>query len=311
MSTKGSTITPSGEGVGDGGVGGRGEGRSWTEVTLILMVCIWGLNFAVAKRALATFDPLAFNALRYVLASIFVLLVLRRQGRLEMPARVDWPRLLVLGIFGNAIYQLAFIVGLNLTTAGSGSLMLAVMPVFVLALDLWSGVRHSARAWMGAAGSLVGVGLVSRAALSLEGSDALLGNLLIIFAAAFWALYTQGSGPMILRYGAVRTTAWTLWSGAVIIFLMGVPSLVRQDWGAIDAVSWAGLLYSAFLSIGLAYLLWYRSVGRIGSSRTAIYSNLTPVVALAAGAVWLGEGLTPLSLVGAAMVIGGVMLVRT
>ena len=116
---------------------------------------------------------------------------------------------------------------------------------------------------------------------------------------------------MILRYGAVRTTAWTLWSGAVIIFLMGLPSLFRQDWGAIDAVSWAGLLYSAFLSIGLAYLLWYRSVGRIGSSRTAIYSNLTPVVALAAGAVWLGEGLTPLSLVGAAMVIGGVMLVRT
>ena len=290
--------------------GGDAADRRWTEASLVLMICIWGLNFAVAKRALATFDPLAFNAVRYVLASAFVLIVLRRQGRLELPARVDWPRVLVLGVFGNAIYQLAFIVGLNLTTAGSGSLMLAVMPVFVLALDLWSGEKHSRRAWIGAAGSIVGVGLVSRAALGIEGTEALLGNLLIVLAAAFWALYTQGSRPLIRRYGAVRTTAWTLWAGAVIIFLMGIPSLFHQDWGAIDAVSWGGLVYSAFFSIGLAYLLWYRSVGRLGSSRTAIYSNLTPVVALAAGALWLGETITPLSLLGAAMVIGGVMLVR-
>lgn len=282
----------------------------WTEASLVAMICIWGMNFAVAKRALATFDPLAFNAVRYVLASGFVYIVLRRQGRLEMPARADWARILVLGVFGNAIYQLTFIVGLDLSTAGSSSLMLAVMPVFVLALDLWSGVRHGARAWVGAVGSIVGVALVSGSALRLDGSDALLGNLLMILAAAFWALYTQGSQPLIRRYGAIRATAWTLWSGATCIFLIGVPSLFRQDWGAVDAVSWGGLVYSAFLSIGLAYLLWYRSVGKLGSSRTAIYLNLVPVVALTAGVLWLGEPLTALSLLGAVLVIGGVMLVR-
>ena len=288
----------------------RREAFGWTEVSLLGMVCIWGLNFAVAKRALAAFDPLAFNGLRYLLASGFVYLVLRRQGKLELPARADWPRIAVLGVFGNAIYQLAFIVGLDLSTAGSSSLMLAVMPVFVLALDLWSGIRHSARAWIGAAASIVGVALVSRAALRLEGSEALLGNLLLICAAAFWALYTQGSQSLIRRYGPIRATAWTLWSGAVVIFLIGIPSLLRQEWDAVDPVSWGGLLYSAFLSIGLAYLLWYRGVGQLGSSRTAIFSNLTPVVALAAGALLLGEQLTVLSLLGAAMVIGGVMMVR-
>jgi drug/metabolite transporter (DMT)-like permease len=132
----------------------------------------------------------------------------------------------------------------------------------------------------------------------------------MIGAAGLWALYTQGSQPLIRRYGAIRATAWTLWAGAVGIVLMGIPALLRQDWAAVDAVSWGGLLYSAFLSIGLAYLLWYRGVSRLGGSRTAIYSNLTPVVALAAGALWLGEPLTMLSIVGAALVIGGVMLVR-
>ncbi|HEX6925737.1 MAG TPA: DMT family transporter [Longimicrobiaceae bacterium] len=289
---------------------GRARGFGWTEASLILMVCIWGLNFAVAKRALETFDPLAFNALRYLLASAFVYLVLRGQGRLEMPSRTDWARILVLGIFGNAIYQVAFIVGLDLSTAGSSSLMLAVVPVFVLALDLWAGVRHGPRAWIGAVASIVGVALVSRAALSIEGSGALLGNLLLLCAAVFWALYTQGSQPLIRRYGAIRATAWTLWSGAVFIFLIGVPSLVAQAWAEVDLLSWVGLFYSAFLSIGLAYLVWYNSVGKIGSSRTAIFSNLTPVMALAAGAIWLGEELTLLSLLGAALVIGGVMMVR-
>src|SRR5690606_11810447 len=132
-----------------------------------------------------------------------------------------------------------------LTTAGSSSLMLAVMPVFVLMLELWSGVRHGARAWVGAFASILGVALVSQAALRIVGSDALVGNVLMISAAALWALYTQGSQPLIRRYGAIRATAWTLWSGATCIFLIGVPSLSRQDWGAIDAISWGGLLYSA------------------------------------------------------------------
>ena len=282
----------------------------WTEASLALMVVIWGLNFAVAKRALETIDPLAFNALRYAIASAFVYLVLRRQGTLEMPARSDWARIAALGILGNTLYQLAFIFGLDLTTAGSASLMLAVMPVLVLALETWGGTRHGPRAWVGASGSILGVALVSRAALNLAGTEALLGNLLMIGAAAFWALYTQGAQPLIQRYGSVRTTAYTLWAGGIGIFLMGIPALLRQEWSLVDRVSWAGLLYSAYFSIGLAYLLWYRGVSRLGGSRTAIYSNLTPVVALAAGALWLGEQLTLQSVLGAVLVIGGVMLVR-
>lgn len=293
-----------------GAVEPRGS-LGWTEAGLVGMVCIWGLNFAVAKRALETFDPLAFNALRFLLASGFVFAVLRQQGRLVMPPREDWVRIVVLGTVGNGLYQLAFILGLDRASAGSSSLMLAVMPVFVLLLELWSGTRHSPKAWLGAAASIVGVGLVSGAALRIGGADALLGNALMITAAALWALYTQGAHTLIRRHGSIRTTAWTLWSGAVFIFLMGIPSLLTQDWRAIDVLSWGGLFYSAFLSIGLAYLLWYRSVGKLGGSRTAIYSNVTPVVALAAGAIWLGEQLTLLSLLGAVMVIGGVMLVRS
>ena len=52
----------------------------WTETALSVMVLVWGVNFAVVKRALVAFDPLAFNALRFVIASVFVYAVLRARG---------------------------------------------------------------------------------------------------------------------------------------------------------------------------------------------------------------------------------------
>lgn len=292
--------------------GGPVPPRGWTEAGLAAMVLIWAVNFSVVKRALAAFDPLGFNALRFVLASAFVLAVLRAQGPLRWPARHDVPRLLLLGVVGNVLYQLAFIFGLDLTRAGNASVMMALTPLFIALLSWLAGhERPGPRTWAGGLCSVTGVALVSRSALQLEGASTLLGDVIMIGAGVVWALYSVGSRPLVRRYGSVPTTAWTLWSGAVVLALLGIPSLVAQDWAAVDAVAWGGLVFSALLSIGLAYLIWYRGVERIGNTRTSIYSNLTPAVALVVAAVWLGERLTALSVLGAALTIGGVMLVRS
>lgn len=280
-----------------------------TELALALMVMIWGVNFAVVKWALEVFDPLGFNALRYLIASVFVFAVLRAQGALRLPERRDLPRILGLGLVGNTAYQLAFIWGLDRTRAGNASLLLALVPIFVLLMDR-RGDRQGAWVWIGSILSVVGVALVSGDALRLEGSETLVGDLLMAAAAAIWAFYTVGARPLIQRYGSMQTTAWTLWVGAAGIFLIGVPELAGQNWGAIGPWAWAGLLYSALLSIGLAYLLWYRGVERLGGAQTAIFTNVTPVVALLTGALWLGERLTVFSVAGAALVLVGLMLVR-
>jgi len=287
-------------------------GRGWTEASLALMVLVWAINFSVVKRALDAFDPLGFNALRFVLASVFVYAVLRWNGPIRMPARRDLPQLILLGVVGNVLYQMAFIFGLNLTRAGNAAVMMALTPLFIALLSWRMGHEQpGARTWMGGAVSVLGVALVSGTALRLEGSSALLGDLIMVGAGVTWAFYTVGSRTLIHRYGSVQTTAWTMWSGTVVLAGFGVPSLLRQPWGEVDAVAWGGLMFSAFLSIGLSYLIWYRGVERLGNTRTSIYSNLTPAVALVVAAVWLGEQLTLFSVVGAAMTIGGVMLVRT
>lgn len=288
-------------------------GWGWTETALSAMVLVWGVNFAVVKHALATFDPLAFNALRFALASLLVFGVLRARGELGMlPERRDVPRIVLLGLLGNVVYQMCFILGLDRTRAGHAAIILALTPILTAFLSMLTGhERPGPRTWGGAALSILGIGLVSGAALQVEGREALIGDAILVVACVAWAVYTVGARPIVRRYGAVRTTAWTLWIGAVGLIALGTPALLGQDWDVLDAGAWGGLVFSATFAIGLAYLIWYRGVERIGNTRTAIFSNLTPVVALAAGAILLKEVPHALALFGAALTLGGVMIVRT
>ena len=57
-------------------------------------------------------------------------------------------------------------------------------------------------------------------------------------------------------------------------------------------------------------MVWYTAVQRIGSSRTAIYSNLTPIVAMIVAAVWLGEPITRPQILGAALILSGIAVTR-
>lgn len=287
--------------------------RLRTDLSLVLLACIWGVNFSVVKVVLEELDPLALNALRFPLAATALgLVVARRRGRL-LPHREDLPRILLLGLIGNVVYQLCFIYGLDWTRAGNASLLLSTTPVWTVLLSAAAGHERATPAVIfGVAGTLGGMTLVVLGrgeAISL-GSQTLRGDLLMVGGAMLWSLYTvAGRGP-IRRYGALRTTTWTLWAGTPLLVLMGLPSLARSDLGAVSAAAWLGVVYAGLLSVGLAYLIWYRGVQRLGNNRTAVYSNLVPVAALLTAWVWLGEVPTPLQLVGAAVILLGLTVAR-
>jgi len=295
----------------DGASSARTAGWGWTETALLVMVIVWGVNFSVAKWALGVFDPLAFNALRFAVASVFVLVVLRAQGALALPDRADVPRIVVLGLLGNTAYQMCFILGLGRTLAGHASLILALTPIFIALLSLLTGAeRPGPRTWAGAALSVVGIALVTGSGASLEGSDTLAGDLILVGAAAVWAIYTVGARPLVERYGSVQITAWTMWVGAVGLVAAGTPALLRQRWD-VGARAWGGMFFSAIFAIGLAYLIWYRGVERIGNTRTAIFSNLTPVVAMIAAALLLSERPSLGSIIGGVLTLTGIAVVRS
>ena len=125
-----------------------------------------------------------------------------------------------------------------------------------------------------------------------------------------WAAYTVFGRRMTKRRGALEMTAWTLWAGLPVIVLAGIPDLLRADWGAMPVGIWFGTAYTGVFGIAVAYLLWSRGVRTIGQSRTAVYQNLVPVIALATAWLWLSEAPTGQQLIGAAVILSGVALAR-
>ncbi len=284
-----------------------------TYLALAVLIFIWAANFSVVKYALRDMSPLAFNGLRFGLASILLGIFVKVGGRSMAMDRRHWPALIGLGLLGNTVYQVLFIYGIDWTLAGNASLMLAATPIFTTLLSIaFRQERVGWIAWTGVVISVVGIGLVVWGGAQAVGfaADTVRGDLTVLAAAAAWSAYTVGSNPLVHRYGALPVTAVTMWIGGLVLAIVSVPSFLAQDWTVVRPISWLALLYSGAFAIALAYFIWYYSIRQIGNTRTAVYSNFIPVVALVIAWLVLSETPTWVQLLGAAAVVGGTILVR-
>ncbi len=291
----------------------EGSSHAFTYGALAVLIFVWASNFSVVKYALRDFDPLAFNGIRFLLASSLLWLVVTLGKRTAPIDRRHWPALIGLGVFGNTVYQILFIYGIDWTLAGNASLMLATTPIFTTLLSVtFRQEQIGPAAWLGVVISFVGIGLVvwgGTTAVSF-GASTVRGDLTMLTASAAWSAYTVGSNPFVRRYGPLPVTAVTMWTGCIGLVAASVPAFLQQDWAIVRPISWLALFYSGAFAIALAYLIWYFSIRQIGNTRTAVYSNLIPVVALVIAWMTLGETPNWLQMVGAAAIIAGTVTVR-
>jgi drug/metabolite transporter (DMT)-like permease len=228
--------------------------------------------------------------------------------------RHDWLRISVLGLIGNTFYQLLFITGMNHTTPANSSLLMATSPIWVAVISYALRIERINRAmWGGIVLSFLGIAVLvlgGNEQLSLAGGTTWLGDLMLLGCAIVWAIYTSISKPFLGRYSPLKLTTWTMITGTIPLALLSLPAILRQDWRAISEVGWGALLFSALLAVVVGYLVWYTSVQRVGNTRTAIYSNVTPIFAIAFAWLLLGSALTWPQGVGATVVLLGLTLTR-
>jgi drug/metabolite transporter (DMT)-like permease len=286
---------------------------SAVDVALVVMSFVWGLNFTAVKGAIADFQPLTFNAIRFGMSSLFLLGLLWLRERSIGVHRKDLARFVLLAIIGNTAYQLFFIHGIALTTATNSALILATTPIFVILFGALLDVEKvTSRVVQGVILSFLGVVMiVLGSGNTLTFSDqSLLGDLLIVANPICWSIYTVLSKPMLKEYSPLKLTAVTMAIGAVPLVIVAIPSLNQQNWTAISMNSWLGLAFSAFFAIGLGYVIWYTGVSRIGSARTSLYDNLVTVFAVASAWILLGENMTVIQIAGAVLVFVSLYAVR-
>jgi drug/metabolite transporter (DMT)-like permease len=276
---------------------------------MILVVLFWGGNYAVSKLTFTEIPPLAFTAIRFVVGSLLLwLLLVRVEPDRSLPRTLRF-RLLLLGLIGNTVYQLCFITGLSRTTATNTALILATMPTVVTVVSgLLGHERIPPKQYAALALATVGVFVVIAAhGFHLSRGD-WTGDLLILGGVVCWTVYTIGLRRLGGQLSALGITTWGLLAGTPGLVLTGLPSLSRMDWGGVSWKGWAGLAYSTLLSLVAAYFLWSRAVQRLGASRAALYTCASPLVASLTALLLLGERPTLAHLIGGICIIGGVLL---
>ena len=283
-----------------------------TDLLLFLMAVIWGVNFSVVKFATELMQPLAFTGLRVMLAAV-VLLALAFTRKHKLPSRRDILSLIALGMLGNGIYQIFFVEGISRTRVGNAALVVAATPALIAITSRVRGVdRVNRKVLAGIALSLVGVGIVVLgSAQAAKGTPTFLGTMLVFCGTLCWTAFTVMLQPFARRLDPIHLSAFTMTGGTLPLFIATTPAIASTDWTRFGFAAWGSVLYASVLSMGLAYLVWYRGLRVLGPTRTAVYSNLQPVVAILVAWMFLNETPTAWQGVGAGTIITGLFLTRT
>jgi len=254
-------------------------------IALALMSLIWSFNWIVMKRALHYIGPLDFSALRTVLgtALLFLLLAWRRETLAPTPLRDT----ILIGLAQTGAFQL--LVQMSLVEGGAGKMALLAytMPFWVIAFA-WAllGERPGVRQWLCLAIAAAGLVLVMEPWRALGG---LRSCLLALGGGACWGLATALTKRMFQRHAVapLRLTAWQSLFGAIVVVLAAL--LVPER-----AIEWsselmAAVAYNAVLGSAIAWALWLFVIDRLPAGIAGMASLATPLLGVLLAWAILGE----------------------
>ena len=286
-----------------------------TDILILLVIVLWAVNLSVIKIGLRELSPHAFNAIRLSLAALAyaaVLVARRRKGGLARKG--DGWKAAGLGLLGITFYQVFFIKGVSMMPASTASVFMGTSPIFIALLATVVGEERIPPAgWVGIAISSCGFLLVvagENGGLVFTW-DAWRGALLILLANACWAGYTVFSKPVLERNSAFRLAAVGSIAGTAVYLPFAAGDLAKVDWARIPWQGWGAIGYAGLVAIFLCFIIWYESVKEVGSAKTGVYSNLTPILAIFVAGLVLGERLSATQAIGAAVTRAGVYLTRS
>jgi drug/metabolite transporter (DMT)-like permease len=271
---------------------------------------IWGINVPVMKAGLSEMHPFLFNAVRLSLSALALGIIDRIERGDRPKTRVAWTTVLWYGLLSSLIYQVLFLWGMNATTASNTALIIASGPLWAAVFSaLYRLEKPTARSNISLAIAFTGTLLVTASGSVGErdtaaGPNELWGNLAILASMMTFAWTTVISKPILEVVPATRLAFLSVLVSLPGHWILATPFLGFTE-PARPGLLGFSLFYSGVLSTGVAYALWNRSVRTIGPARTATFSYLVPVVALAVAWSFLDENPTGLQMIGGALVILG------
>jgi drug/metabolite transporter (DMT)-like permease len=312
---------------------------------------IWAFNFLVVKFGLRYLPALTFASLRVVAAGLFMLLIAPLTARWpvfrSVPApdaaalppdpsagassrakgfssarRALWPVgqdlfvFFYLGLFGVAVNQLCFTIGLQYTNVTHSSIIVGLAPIYTLTLAvLFRLERLTRRIASGMAVAFSGIVLLASSTGMTHRSPTLLGDAITMCGSLGFAVYVVLGKRVAGRYNPLTVTTWNFIFGALIALPLAIEQFLTNNlahvWRAVPWQAYACVFYTALFSSTLAYLFYFWLLRYLEASQLASFSYLLPVSASALSILFLGERGSLLELVGAGLALLGVYYIES
>ena len=287
--------------------------RAWGIALALVGVVAFSVRPILIKLAYAyVTDPVTLIALRMVFSLPFFVAAafwVRRDTARTPLTRRDWWAVLFLGFLGYYLASFLDFLGLQYISAGLGRLMLFLYPTITVLLSaLFLGKYVSRRDIVALVISYAGLALVLSQGFAGENRNLMLGALLVFGSALCYAVYLVSSSQVVARIGSMRFTAYATSVASLLCILqflllrpLSALELPPQVYGLAIAMAVGCTVLPVFATS--------EALRRIGANQVAMIGAAGPVTTIFFGWLGLEENMTVLQIIGAALVLAGVLLV--
>lgn len=274
-------------------------------IDLVLLAAIWGASFLFTRMAAPAFGAVALAEVRVAVAAlVLVPLLALRGGLTDLHGRSG--RFALLGAVNTAIPFTLFAWAALSITAGMASILNATAPLFAaLVAWLWLRDRLTALQWLGMA---IGFGGVLWLAMSKSSFSAGGGGWAILAGLGATLSYGISASVAKRHFGGVRPLAVAAGSQTAAALWLLPFSLAAWPTTSPSPHDWAAAIMLGVLCTGIAYILYFRLIARVGPAMAMTVTFLIPAFAMLWGGLFLGEQVTPTMLAGCAVILAGTSL---
>lgn len=283
------------------------QSRLGTIILIAILVLIWGASWPVYKNALSSTPPLLFAGMRTFLGGLVLSLIAFLSGKkIHFRSNI---RIYLLSAFFNVFLFFGLqTIGLTYMPGGLFSVIIYVQPILVGILAwLWLGESMTVPKIAGLVIGFAGVTIASFHSLSMNIS--VIGLILALLTAVSWTF-----GAIFLKKESGKVDP--MWLISIQSLLGGTTLLILglnlESWTAIvwDAAYLAGLSFGMFLGVPTAWVIYFLLIRSGEASKVATSTFLVPVIAVAGGALFLGEPFHGSLIVGLVLIALSIYLVN-
>lgn len=282
--------------------------KSWL-VEFVLLAAIWGASFLFTRLSVGEFGALPTAGVRVAIAALFLLPLLAARGQVHV-LRAHWKKIFFLGLLNSGIPFALYAYALLSITTGLSSLLNATVPLFgALVAWLWLKDRPHGMKIVGLLIGFVGVAMLASGKASFKPNAsglvtgwavlACLGACLCYgLAASFAKRYLSGQPSLVIATGSQVGATLGLALPTALLWPSQTPGLT----------AWLALLAVGVLCTGVAYVLYFRLIDKVGAAGALTVTFLIPVFAVVYGVLFLGESVTAWMLICGAVILFGTSL---